>query len=196
MLPALPYGKHALEPVVSAHTVSIHYGKHNQAYVDALNALIVDTRFASMSLEGIIHATVGVAAHEAVFNNAAQAWNHAFYWRSVGPAGGGTLPVALKKQVESAFGTVATMKKQFAAAATGQFGSGWAWLVQDGQTLRIMTTSNAGTPLTQHVNPLLTIDVWEHAYYLDVQNRRADYVDGVLEKLINWQFGQDNLKVR
>ena len=194
--PPLAYSESALEPVISARTLAIHYGKHHKAYLDNLVKLVADTRFAPMSLEEIIHATSGVAAHTAIFNNAAQAWNHAFYWRSLTPNGGGRLPAALAERVEASFGSIDAMKTKLAAAATGEFGSGWAWLVQDGSSLHVMTTSNAGTPLTERLRPLLTIDVWEHAYYLDFQNRRADYVNGVLEKLVNWQFAADNLGAR
>jgi superoxide dismutase, Fe-Mn family len=192
-LPPLPYAESALEPVISARTVALHHGTHQRGYLDKLGTLIAGTRFATMSLEGVIHATSGVAAHAAIFNNAAQAWNHAFYWRSLTPHGGGRLPAPLAARAEASFGTVEAMVAKLSAAAVGEFGSGWAWLVQDGANLHVMTTANAGTPLTERLRPLLTIDVWEHAYYLDVQNRRADYVKGVMDRLINWQFALDNL---
>ena len=192
-LPPLPYAETALEPVISARTVGLHHGTHQRGYLDKLAKLVVGTRFANMSLEGIIHATSGVAAHAAIFNNAAQAWNHAFYWRSLTPNGGGRLPAPLAARAEACFGTIEAMIAKLSAAAVGEFGSGWAWLVQDGANLHVMTTANAGTPLTERLRPLLAIDVWEHAYYLDVESRRADYVKGVMDRLINWQFAYDNL---
>ena len=135
----------------------------------------------------------GSAADTAVFNNAAQAWNHAFYWKSLRPRGGGVPPAALRDKMQSSFGDVETCRREFAAAALAQFGSGWAWLVENSGRLNILKTSNADTPLTLGVRPLLTIDVWEHAYYLDHQNRRADYVTAVLDHLINWEFALENL---
>ena len=193
VLPALPYGLNALQPVVSGNTLNFHYGKHHKSYVDTLNKLIVGTEFADMPLDKIIKATAGESDHTAIFNNAAQAWNHTFYWRSLKPDGGGEPPIALKGLMEASFGGVADCKKELAEAATNQFGSGWAWLVQDGEKLKILTTDNANTPLTQRVRPLLTIDVWEHAYYLDYQNRRADYINALLDKLANWGFAAENL---
>ncbi len=192
-LPALPYSEAALEPVISARTVALHRGMHQRGYLDKVAKLVTGTRFAGLSLEDIVRATAGVDAHTALFNNAAQAWNHAFYWRSLTPNGGGPLPAPLAARVDASFGSAEALRKALSAAAVGQFGSGWAWLVQDGGTLHVLATSNAGTPLTERLRPLLVIDVWEHAYYLDVQNRRAAYVDGVLDKLINWQFAVDNL---
>ena len=192
-LASLPYPDTALEPYISAATVRLHYGKHNKGYVDELNKLVAGTRFADLSLLQTIQATVSIPEHEAIFHNAAQAWNHAFYWRSLTPKGGSVIPRGLKARIESAFGDVDTLRKELRAAATTQFGSGWAWLVVDGTKLKVVKTSNAGTPLTDQVRPLLTIDVWEHAYYLDFQNRRADYVDAVLDKLINWEFAAENL---
>ncbi|MGD1049160.1 MAG: superoxide dismutase [Candidatus Krumholzibacteriaceae bacterium] len=191
--PPLPYAANALEPVISANTISFHYGKHHKAYIDNLNKLIDGTDLAGMPLEKIIMATAGKSDKVAIFNNAAQAWNHAFYWNSLKPNGGGEPPAALKQKIDSSFGSVDACKKELAAAATGQFGSGWAWLVLDGGKLKVVKTSNADNPMTQGMKPLLTIDVWEHAYYLDYQNRRADYVGAVIEKLINWQFAADNL---
>jgi Fe-Mn family superoxide dismutase len=192
-LPALPYERNALQPVISENTLNFHYGKHHQTYVDTLNKLIVGTEFADMPLEKIVKATAGESDHTAVFDNAAQAWNHTFYWRSLKPKGGGEPPLALKRLMESSFGGVGDCKKALAEAATKQFGSGWAWLVQDGEKLKIIKTDNANTPLTQRVKPLLTIDVWEHAYYLDYQNRRVDYVNALLDKLANWDFAAENL---
>lgn len=193
VLLALPYAENALSPVISASTIGFHYGKHHKGYVDNLNKLIAGTEFAELPLEKIIAATSGKADKTAIFNNAAQAWNHAFYWRSLKPRGGGEAPAALKQEVEASFGTVDACKKELATAATTQFGSGWAWLVLDGQKLKVVKTGNADVPMTTGMKPLLTIDVWEHAYYLDYQNRRADYVNAVLDKLINWNFAAENL---
>jgi Fe-Mn family superoxide dismutase len=193
VLPSLPYAENALEPVISAKTLGFHYGKHHKGYVDNLNKLIADTEFAEMTLEKIITAAAGKADKTAIFNNAAQAWNHAFYWQSLTPGGGGQPPATLKKMLDASFGTVDACLKEWSAAAMGQFGSGWAWLVLDGDKLKVVKTANAELPLTKDVKPLLTIDVWEHAYYLDYQNRRADYVNAVLDKLINWKFAVENL---
>ncbi|MDD2463204.1 MAG: superoxide dismutase [Desulfobulbus sp.] len=192
-LPALPYADAALEPVITANMIGFHYGKHHKGYVDNLNKLIAGTEYADLPLEKIIAATSGVSEKAAIFNNAAQIWNHTFYWNSMSPKGGGEPPAALKQKIEASFGSVDACKKEFAAAAVGQFGSGWAWLVLDGDKLKAMKTGNADTPLTTGVKPLLTIDVWEHAYYLEYQNRRADYVNAVLDKLINWEFAAQNI---
>jgi Fe-Mn family superoxide dismutase len=192
VLPALPYAENALEPVITAKTLSFHYGKHHKTYVDNLNKLIAGTEYASLSLEKIITSTAGKPERTAIFNNAAQTWNHTFYWKSMTPKGGGEPPTALKKKIEAAFGSVDACKKEFASAAVSQFGSGWAWLVLDGGVLKVVKTANADDPLTTTMKPLLTIDVWEHAYYLDCQNRRADYVNAVLDKLINWEFALQN----
>lgn len=192
-LPPLPYADNALDPVVSANTIGFHYGKHHKAYADNLNKLVAGTEFADLSLEKIIATTAGHAEWTAIFNNAAQTWNHTFYWRSLRANGGGEPPTALKQKIEASFGSVDACKKELATAATTQFGSGWAWLVLDGDKLKVVKTSNADVPLTKGMKPLLTIDVWEHAYYLDYQNRRADYVSAVLDKLVNWGFAADNL---
>jgi len=192
-LPPLPYAENALEPVISAKTVRLHYGKHNRGYVDTLNQLVAGTPFVEMSLKQLVLATAGKPEHAAIFNNAAQAWNHAFYWRSLRPGGGGVPPLALKARIESTFGDLEALKEELGTAATTLFGSGWAWLVLDGAKLRIVKTGNAENPLTTHAKPLLTVDVWEHAYYLDFENKRADYVQGVIGKLINWEFAAENL---
>jgi superoxide dismutase, Fe-Mn family len=192
-LPPLPYAENALEPVISAKTLRLHYGKHYKGYVDFLNQLVAGTPFADMSLEQLVLATAGEPEHAPIFHNAAQAWNHAFYWRSLSPRGGGFPPHALKTRVDSTFGNLEALKEELGTAATTQFGSGWAWLVFDGAKLRVVKTDNAENPLTAHMKPLLVIDVWEHAYYLDFQNRRADYVKEVIEKLINWEFAAENL---
>jgi Fe-Mn family superoxide dismutase len=193
ILPPLPYADNALDPVISAHTISFHYGEHHKAYVDNLNKLVAGTKFANLSLEKIIAKTAGKATSAAIFNNAAQTWNHTFYWNSLKPKGGGEPPAVLKKKIEDSFGAVDACKKELATAATSQFGSGWAWLVLDGDKLKVVKTSNADVPLTKGMKPLLNIDVWEHAYYLDYQNRRMDYVSAVLDKLINWDFAAENL---
>ena len=193
VLPPLPYAEDALDPVISANTLRHHYGKHHQGYVDNLNKLIVGTPYAELSLEQLIAATAAQADQVAIFNNAAQTWNHSFYWRSLQAKGGGTPPAALRLRIEASFGTLDACRKELATAATTQFGSGWAWLVLDAGKLKVVKTDNAETPLTMGMTPLLTIDVWEHAYYLDYQNRRADYVNAVLDKLINWGFAADNL---
>ncbi|MFA5353018.1 MAG: superoxide dismutase [Thermodesulfovibrionales bacterium] len=189
----LPYADNALEPVITANTVSFHYGKHHKGYVDNLNKLTSGTEYADMPLEKIITATAGKPEKTGIFNNAAQVWNHSFYWQSLNPKGGGEPPAALKQKIESSFGSVEAFKKEFAGAAVAQFGSGWAWLVLDSDKLRVVRTANADNPLTAGLKPLLTIDVWEHAYYLDYQNRRADYVNAVLDKLINWEFALRNM---
>jgi len=193
VLPALPYKDDALDPVISARTISFHYGKHHKGYIDNLNKLVAGTKFAHLPLEKIIAETTGKADKTAIFNNAAQAWNHAFYWRSLRPKGGGEPPAVLKQKIEASFGSLDACKKELATMAMAQFGSGWAWLVLDGDKIRVVKTGNADTPMTTGIKPLLTIDVWEHAYYLDYQNQRAVYVDAVLDKLINWDFAAENL---
>ncbi len=192
-LPALPYEQGALQPVISANTLGFHYGKHHKTYVDTLNKLIVGTPFADMPLEKIVKATANDADHVAIFHNAGQAWNHTFYWRSLKPKGGGEPPPVLKRLMEASFGNVEAAKKELANAAVEQFGSGWAWLVQDGERVKVVKTADADTPLAKGPRPLLTIDVWEHAYYLDYQNRRVDYVKAVIDKLANWDFAAENL---
>ena len=193
VLPPLPYAENALDPVISANTLGFHYGKHHKGYVDTLNKLIAGTELAELSLEQLINETAGKADKSAIFNSAAQTWNHTFYWHSLRAKGGGDPPAVLKQKIESAFGNLDTCKKELATAAMSQFGSGWAWLVLEGDKLKVVKTGNAETPLTKGTKPLLTIDVWEHAYYLDYQNRRADYVNAVLDKLINWEFAAANL---
>lgn len=193
VLPPLPYKQNALAPVINAKTIGIHYGKHHKGYVDNLNQLITGTEFADLALEKIIAATDGHGDKAAIFNNAAQVWNHTFYWSSLKPGGGGEPPSGFKQRIEESFGTVDACREELVAAALAQFGSGWAWLVLDGEKIKVVKTSNAGVPMNSGMKPLLTIDVWEHAYYLDFQNRRADYVTAVLEKLINWDFAAANL---
>jgi superoxide dismutase, Fe-Mn family len=193
VLPALPYAENALEPVISARTIGFHYGKHHKGYVDNLNKLIAGSDYSDLSLEEIIKGTAGRPERTAIFNNAAQAWNHTFYWNSLAPNGGGEPPAALKQMIEASFGSVDACKKELAAAAVAQFGSGWVWLVFEDDQLKVVKTANADNPLPTAMRPLLTIDVWEHAYYLDYQNVRADYTKAVLDKLINWEFALQNL---
>ncbi len=193
VLPALPYAADALAPVISPATIGFHYGKHHQGYVNTLNQLVKGSPFATLPLEEIIRKTAGRPGEASIFNNAAQVWNHTFYWRSLRPDGGGAPPQALRERIDSTFGNVANLKKELLSAATSQFGSGWVWLVVRGERLEVTRTGNAENPLTQGAKPLLTIDVWEHAYYLDYQNRRADHVGAVLDKLLNWEFAAANL---
>jgi len=192
-LPPLPWPEDALSPQISATTIGFHYGKHHQGYVNNLNKLILDTTLADQSLETVIKATAGKVDQVAIFNNAAQVWNHTFYWNSLRPKGGGKPTGALAEQIDKDFGDFEKFKTEFAKAAVSQFGSGWAWLVKDSDKLVVVKTGNADTPIAHGQRPLLTIDVWEHAYYLDYQNRRADYVAAVLDHLINWEFAAQNL---
>jgi Fe-Mn family superoxide dismutase len=191
-LPALPYAENALEPVISSKTISFHHGKHHKAYVDKLNELIAGTPYESMSLEEIVAKSAKSEKDKAIFNNAGQAWNHNFYWKSM-MAKGGEPTGKIKDALQSSFGGVKEFKEAFTKAAVGQFGSGWAWLIKgkDGK-LKITTTSNADTPIAHGETPLLTADVWEHAYYLDFQNRRPDHVQAWLDKLANWSFAEKN----
>ncbi|HET7262312.1 MAG TPA: superoxide dismutase [Casimicrobiaceae bacterium] len=192
-LPPLPFAEGALAPLISANTLSFHYGKHHKAYVDNLNNLVKGTEFESATLEKIIGDTAGKAERAGIFNNAAQIWNHTFYWNSLTPGGGGKPTGRLASMIDSDLGGYDQFRKDFAAAAVSQFGSGWGWLVSDGGKLKIVKTGNAELPLTRGQTPLLTIDVWEHAYYLDYQNRRADYVNALIDKLLNWGFAADKL---
>lgn len=190
----LPYSIDALEPHVSAKTLQIHHGKHHKAYVDKLNAAIIGTAYEGKSLDAII-----VAAHHGadagVFNNAAQAWNHAFLWHSMSQNGGGQPTGPLADAISQRFGDLAGFRAEFKTAALQQFGSGWAWLVRAEDGLDIVSTGNADTPLVHGVSPLLTLDVWEHAYYLDYQNKRDAYIDAFLGDLINWEFAAQNYEV-
>jgi len=193
VFPALPYEEDALEPVISAKTIGFHYGKHHKAYFDNLIKLVTDTDYSDMPLEQIITGTADRPERTAIFNNASQLWNHTFYWQCLAPKGGGEPPAALKSKIEADFGSVDTFKKEFGGAAVSQFGSGWAWLILEAGKLKVVKTGNAMAPVVKDGKVLLTIDVWEHAYYLDYQNRRADYVTAVLDKLINWEFAVKNL---
>jgi len=193
-LPPLPYAKNALEPHMSAQTLDFHHGKHHQAYVTNLNNLVKDTPLAGQSLEQIIQATVKDESKAGLFNNAAQVWNHTFFWNCMKPNGGGAPTGALAQKINAAFGSFDKFKEQFKQAAATQFGSGWAWLVSDGGQLKVTKTPNAVNPMAQGQTALLTCDVWEHAYYLDYQNRRPDFVQTFLDKLVNWDFVAKNLK--
>jgi superoxide dismutase, Fe-Mn family len=193
-LAPLPWEEAALEPVISSRTISFHYHKHHQTYVDTLNKLVEKTKFADMKLENIIQATADAAddKDKKIFNNAAQVWNHDFYWRSLSPAK--TEPSAkLASAIARDFGSAADLIAKLAEAGKDQFGSGWAWLVSKDGKLSVTKTGNAVTPMAQGVNCLLTIDVWEHAYYLDYQNARPNYLEEVLGKLLNWNYADENL---
>ncbi len=192
-LPALPYDKSALEPHISANTLDFHHGKHHNAYVTNLNNLVKDTDLASKSLEDIIKAAAGDPAKAGVFNNAAQIWNHTFFWNSMKPGGGGAPSGDLAARIDADFGSLDAFKEEFKNAAVTQFGSGWAWLVVEGGKLAVVKTPNAETPITGSATPLITCDVWEHAYYLDYQNRRPDFVQTFLDSLVNWDFAARNL---
>ena len=192
-LPPLPYALDALAPHINSQTLSIHHGKHHQAYVTNGNKLIDGTEFASMSLVDIVKATAGKADKAGIFNNAAQVWNHTFYWQGMKPGGGGAPSGDLAAKMDADFGGFDAFKEQFKAAGATQFGSGWAWLVLENGTLKITKTGNADLPLAHGQKALLTMDVWEHAYYLDYQNRRPDYISTFLDKLVNWDFVAANL---
>ena len=188
-LPALPYSKTSLAPHISEETLNFHYGKHHQAYVNKLNGLMENSPFKNADLETIVKESAG-----AIFNNSAQVWNHTFYWHSLSPKGGGMPHKDLQEVLEKSFGSVENFKQQFTTQALGQFGSGWAWLVKtaDGQ-LKIQSTANADTPLKHGHTPLLTCDVWEHAYYIDYRNARPEYLKAFWN-LINWDFLSQNLQ--
>ena len=193
-LPALPYAEDALEPYYSAKTISFHHGKHHKTYIDNLNKLVAGTDLENKTLDEIIQIAAEDPAKMGMFNNAAQIWNHTFFWNCMKPAGGGRPQGELARQIETAFGGYDKFTEQFKAAAVGRFGSGWGWLVLDGGALKIVSTPNAETPLAKKQVALLTVDVWEHAYYLDYQNRRADFVQAFLDHLVNWEFVAQNLK--
>ena len=193
-LPDLPYAPNALEPHITANTISFHHGKHHQTYVTNLNNLIQGTALENEALEDIIKATAGDASKAGVFNNGAQVWNHTFYWHSMTPNGGGEPTGAIKAKIEEEFGSYAAFKEAFKTAGATQFGSGWAWLVLEDGKLKITKTSNADTPMVHGQKALLTADVWEHAYYLDYQNRRPDYLEIFLNHLVNWDFANKNLE--
>lgn len=193
-LPALPYARDALAPHISAETLDIHHGKHHAAYVAKLNTLLEGHELAGQSLEDIVKATAGQPAKAGMFNNAAQIWNHTFYWHSMAPNGGGAPGGELATMIDRDFGSLDALKTTFADAGATQFGSGWAWLVLKDGKLEVRKTANAETPLTEAgVTPLLTMDVWEHAYYVDFRNRRPDYIATFLDHLVNWDFAAANL---
>lgn len=192
-LPSLPYSKDALAPYMSAETLEFHHGKHHKAYVDNLNKFIAGTPFENASLEEIIKATAGDAAKASIFNNAAQVWNHTFFWNSMKPGGGGKPGSEMVKRIDADLGGLDKFKEDFKATAISQFGSGWAWLVLDGSKLKIVKTGNADLPMVHGQKALLTLDVWEHAYYLDYQNRRPDFTSAYLDHLVNWEFAEQNL---
>jgi Fe-Mn family superoxide dismutase len=192
-LAPLPYSDTALDPVISARTISFHHALHHKTYVDNLNKLVENDPLGAMGLADVVRATAGKADKAAHFNNAGQVFNHEFYWASLKPNGGGEPTGALKAQIDADLGGIAKLKTDLAAAAVGQFGSGWAWLVWKAgeRKLAIEKTANADTPIARGDAPLLTIDVWEHAYYLDHQNRRAAYVQAVIDKLLNWDWAAE-----
>ena len=187
-LPSLPFSRSALEPIISAETLEFHYGKHHQAYVNNLNALVEGKPEAKMPLDELI-----MKAEGGVFNNAAQVWNHTFYWNCLKPGGGGEPSGALAEAIDRDFGSFDAFKEEFSGAAANLFGSGWAWLVLDDGKLKIAQTSNADLPMKHGQTALLTIDVWEHAYYIDYRNARPKYIEAVLDNLINWDFVEQNL---
>lgn len=193
ILPSLPYALDALEPFLSARTLLIHHGRHHAGYVDKVRSLVRNTPFELASLEEIV-LSGAARTNASLLNAAAQAWNHAFYWRSMRAHGGGDARGTLARQIETQFGSQRAFRRELAEAAVQQFGSGWTWLVLDHGRLRITTTDNADTPLTRGHAPLLTIDVWEHAYYLDFQHRRSEYVAAFLDHVVNWEFASDNLR--
>ena len=192
-LPPLPYRHDALEPYLSERTLDFHYGKHHQAYVDNLNSLLADAPdLANLTLEEIILKTAGSSATGSIFNNAAQIWNHTFLWNSMAPNGGGEPQGGLATKIIEDFGSFLEFKNQFKQAGVTQFGSGWAWLVYEKGKLKITKTGNADLPMIHGQTALLTCDVWEHAYYLDYQNRRPDYLEIFLNHLVNWHFAEEN----
>lgn len=187
-LPPLPYAYTALEPYITKSTLEFHHDKHHAAYVNNYNAAVKGTELDSKSLEEVIKAIANDADKKGIFNNAAQAWNHSFYWNCIKPGGGGAPTGALADKITADFGSFEKFVEEFKQAGATQFGSGWAWLVLDNGTLKVVKTPNAENPMTAGQTPLLTMDVWEHAYYLDYQNRRPDYMSDFITKLINWDF--------
>ncbi|MCE2697902.1 MAG: superoxide dismutase [Nostocales cyanobacterium LE14-WE4] len=186
---ALPFASDALESYgMKAETFEYHYGKHHKAYVDNLNKLVDGTELANKSLEEVIQIAFGDSAKAGIFNNAAQVWNHSFFWNCLKPAGGGAPTGALAAKIEEDFGSFEKFKEEFSTAAATQFGSGWAWLVDDGGTLKVIKTPNAENPLAHGKKALLTIDVWEHAYYIDFKNARPGFIKNFLDNLVNWDF--------
>ena len=192
-LPELPYPRDALAPVISAETLTFHHDKHHKTYADTTNKLIEGTDLENADLETIIKKTFNDAAKVTLFNNAAQVWNHSFYWQSLKKNGGGPPHGAIATKIKEGWGDFGKFAEELKTAGVTQFGSGWAWVVLEDGKLKITKTANADTPLVHGLKPIITIDVWEHAYYLDYQNRRADYLAAVIEKLLNWDFANANL---
>ncbi len=192
-LPDLPYAIDALEPHISKQTLEFHHGKHHNTYVTKLNEMIEGTDLQDKSLEEIVKASAKDASKAGIFNNAAQVWNHTFYWNSMSPNGGGEPTGAIAEKINADFGSYEAFANEFKNAGATQFGSGWAWLVLDGGKLKVTKTPNADMPLVHGQTPILTMDVWEHAYYLDYQNRRPDYMGAFLGNLVNWDFANQNL---
>ncbi len=187
-LPPLPYDYNALDPYISAKTLEFHHDKHHAAYVTNYNNLIKDTDLADKSIEEVIKATYNDSSKAGIFNNGAQAWNHTFFWNSLKPGGGGTPTGAVAEKIDADFGSYDNFKEEFKKAATTQFGSGWAWLVLDNGTLKVINSPNAVNPIALGHTPLLTLDVWEHAYYLDYQNKRPDFIEAFISNLLNWDL--------
>lgn len=194
ILPELPYDKKGFAPILSAESFDYHHGKHHQAYITNLNNLLQDQPvLQKMSLEELIIASAQDSSKSAIFNNAAQVWNHSFFWYSIKPKGGGNPSSKILKMIDKDFTNYENFVAEFKQAAISQFGSGWAWLIFNDGKLQIVKTSNAETPITQSIKPLLSCDVWEHAYYIDYRNKRPDYVSAYIESLVNWQFCEENL---
>ena len=192
-LPPLPWSDDALDPHISANTIGFHYGKHHQGYVTKLNAAVEGSPYAEKNLEAVIRETAGDSTKQGIFNNAAQIWNHTFFWNSLAPKGGGAPTGTLAAAIGESFGGFDKFKEEFTSKAGALFGSGWCWLVSKGGKLQVVQTFNAGTPITDGSVPLVTLDVWEHAYYLDYQNRRPDFIKAYLDHLVNWDFAAENL---
>jgi superoxide dismutase, Fe-Mn family len=192
-LPKLPYAEDALEPHISAETLALHHGKHHKGYIDTLNKLLVGDALADLPLNEVIHQSHGLAARQTIFNNAAQSWNHDFFWKSMKPDGGGAPTGDIKMLIERDIGDDAAFRSAFSEAAAKHFGSGWVWLVATDGAIGIVTTHDAELPALNVRTPLLCCDLWEHAYYLDYQNRRADFVTAFLDHLLNWDFANGNL---
>lgn len=190
--PALPYADNALAPHISTETIGFHYGKHHATYIKKYNDMVAGTSLDDQNIEDVIVATANNPEKAGLFNNGAQAWNHSFYWNSLSPNGGGKPSGEIAGKIDTDFSNYDAFKEELANAAATQFGSGWAWLVLDKGQLKVVKTANAQTPLTSGMIPILTIDVWEHAYYLDFQNRRPDYVAAVIDDLLNWDFASQN----
>jgi Fe-Mn family superoxide dismutase len=194
IFPDLPYAQNALEPHISSKTLEFHHGKHHKTYVDTGNKLISGTDLEKLDAEAIVKKVVGDASKAGIFNNAAQTWNHSFYWQCMKPNGGGKPTGQIAQKIDADFGSYEKFAEELKNAGLTQFGSGWAWLVLKNGKIEIAKTPNADTPIAHGVKPLLVVDVWEHAYYLDYQNRRADYLQTFIDKLINWDFVNSGLK--